>query len=135
MGARHLGLHDADAIVLNLEHEGIRRGPRGNGHFFGPRMAGDVGQRFLQNAKHGDVAVAIPRQRIDAKVEAAPASAPVGEFVNVRLDCRLQAEVIEDRRAELRRNVLGRLQHPIDQRRHRLHALGPQPLRQLLGQP
>jgi hypothetical protein len=46
------------------------------------RVARDVGQRFLKNAKHRDVAVTIPGQVGDPQIEAARAFAPFGELVN-----------------------------------------------------
>src|SRR5439155_17746288 len=91
-------------------------------------------QCLLKDTKDGSVTIAIARKIRRAQIEAATQPAPFGEFVRLPLNGGVEAEVIEDRRAELRRDVLYRPQHSVDEQRHRLHAFRLRS-RLLLGQP
>ena len=94
--ARELVCRQADAVVIDLHDQRIALQTPVHAHRVGPRVARDVGQRFLHDAEDGRIAFATRRETFELEVHVALTAAPVGELASLPFDRRFQAEVVED---------------------------------------
>src|SRR5690242_9541138 len=122
-GVARLLAADPASVVADADHEPATRLLEPDLHARRTRVAGDVRERLLDDAEHGDRAIGVERGVVAADAQPAADSRPRLELARLPLERRGEADVVEERRPEVPRDRLYAVDGAVHQRCHALHLL------------
>src|SRR5207249_4294708 len=113
-GARKFPSRYPAAVVLHFEDQLIFLLPQVNIYLGRLRVAHDIGERLLENAEDRRGPYRVQVHMLETRMETAGNSGALFKLLNLPLNRRLQAQIVQDRRTQFG----GNLPHRADDRIH-----------------